>query len=79
MAPMPSSTNGATFVIRLGTSEPKAPTIEAAAEMGDWRACVAVDEDLWLLLLLLPLLDVDDDDVDSEASVIEINNKTKTR
>jgi hypothetical protein len=60
MAPMPtSSTSGATFVIKLGTSEPSAPTMDAAADMGDWRAWVAVlDEDcgLWWWLPVLPLL-----------------------
>ena len=36
MAPMPNNNiNGATFVIREGTSDPKVPTIEAATDMGD--------------------------------------------
>lgn len=46
MAPIPNNnTNGATLVISDGTSDPKAPTIEAAAEMGDCRAWVAVELD----------------------------------
>lgn len=42
-APRPNSTtSGATLVSRPGTSEPRAPITEAAAETGDWRAWVAV-------------------------------------
>lgn len=42
-APKPNrSTKGATFVIRLGTSDPMAPSMDAAAETLDWRDCVPV-------------------------------------
>lgn len=45
-APRPTSrSRGATFVIRPGTSEPIAPTIADAAEIGDCLAWVAFD---WL-------------------------------
>lgn len=77
-APMPNSnTSGATFVISPGTSEPRAPTMEAAADMGDWRACVAVDEDDLLLVLLCDEAGELDDD--STALVMEINANSSAR
>lgn len=56
-APKPNkSTNGATFVIRPGTSEPMVPNMDAAAETLDWRDCVPV---CWLDVVAVEL---DEDD-----------------